>query len=107
MLGRSSRPRGGDDEAGVHQPLLNDSDEDLPSAPTRADGNGNANGNVLFSVDDGSDDEFEDDLLGTGKAETHAEPTKPVRSVRFQEEAEVRVFSQPLRSTMESRETGA
>ena len=104
MLGRSSKPRGHDDEGGVNQPLLNDSDEDLPATSVRPNGNGN--GNVLFSVDDGSDDDDGEGVL-LGDSNGHADLAKPVRSVRFQEEAEVRVFSQPLRSTMESRETGA
>ena len=105
MLGRSSRPRN-DDEGGVHQPLLNDSEEDLPSAappPTRT--NGHANGDVLFTVDDGSDEDEENQLLSD--LNRHTSRAKPERSVRFQEEPEVHVFSTPLRSTQESRETGA
>ena len=92
MLGRSSRPRTRDEEGGVNQPLLNDSDEDLPAG---------AKDNVLFSVDDGSDDDQEDELLANGDG--HAEPGRP--TVRFEEN--VQVIAPPLRSTFQSRETGA
>ncbi|KAH9940510.1 amino acid transporter [Epithele typhae] len=97
MLGRSSRPRGRDDEGGVNQPLLDDSDEDLPP---------HSDGNVLFSVDDGSDDELhqrlDEDIL-LGNVNPHADDGKPGHSVRFQDE--VQVITPSLRSTSQSRET--
>ena len=58
MLGRTSKTRGREDESGLSQPLLNSSEEDLPGSS-----NGTSlrsNGNVLFSVDDGSDDGSEE-----------------------------------------------
>lgn len=93
MLGRSSRPRGGDNDAGVSQPLLHGSDEDLPAT---------AHNNVLFSVDDDAEDNEDDLPLAT--TDGLADQTKPGH-VRFQEE--VQVIAPPLRSTMTSRETGA
>ncbi|KAI0717196.1 amino acid transporter [Cerioporus squamosus] len=91
MLGRSSRPRTRDEEGGVNQPLLNDSDEDLPAR---------AKDDVLFSVDDGEDEDDDDDEL-LGEPNGHAEPGRP--TVRFEEN--VQVIAPPLRSTFQSRET--
>ncbi|RPD63784.1 amino acid transporter [Lentinus tigrinus ALCF2SS1-6] len=90
MLGRSTKPRSRDEEGGVNQPLLNDSDEDLPA---------HANDDVLFSVDDGSEDDNEDGLLASDDG--HAEPGR--LTVRFEEN--VQVIAPPLRSTFQSRET--
>ncbi|KAI0675096.1 amino acid transporter [Trametes maxima] len=90
MLGRSTRPRGPNDEAGASQPLLQDTDADL--AP---------HDDVLFSVDDGDDDDDDDKpLISTNGRADHS---KPGHSVRFQEE--VQVIAPPLRSTFQSRET--
>lgn len=78
----------------MNQPLLNDSDEDLPAA--------RQNGDVLFKVDDEDDsDENENGVLVDTNG--HADQGRP--GVRFQEE--VQVIVPPLRSTMQSRETGA
>ena len=103
MLGRTSKTRGREDESGLSQPLLNSSEEDLPGSS-----NGTSlrsNGNVLFSVDDGSDDGSEE-LLGEGNldGEVHVGEGKPNHTVRFQED--VQVIAPPLRSTQQSRETG-
>lgn len=94
MLGRSTRPRTRDEEGGVNEPLLNDSDEDLPAR---------AKDDVLFSVDDGSEDDHEDELLAVADENGHAEHGRP--TVRFEES--VQVIAPPLRSTFQSRETGA
>ena len=101
MLGRPSRPRGRDEEGGVNEPLLNGSDEDLPRTTQRRDDD------VLFSVDDDSDsDELASDplALAVERANGHADPAAERRGVRFQDD--VQVIAPPLRSTMQSRETG-
>ena len=107
MLGRPSRPRGRDEEGGATQPLLNDSDEDLPSSSAPSSHSPRPNGDVLFSVDDDSDgDDGEEELLGHEDINPHAHGAegKPVHTVRFQED--VQVIAPPLRSTFQSRETG-
>ncbi|KAI1796393.1 amino acid transporter [Ganoderma leucocontextum] len=108
MLGRTSRPRGRDEEGGVNQPLLNNSDEDLPTSgfgPTSHAAR--SNDSVLFAVEDGSDDDDDDEeLLGDEDANKHihaGEGARPSHSVRFQEN--VQVILPPLRSTFQSRET--
>ena len=99
MLGRSSKPRGRDEEGGVNEPLLNGSDEDLPRARHRDD-------DVLFTVDDSDSDELASEplVLAVENANGHADPAAERRGVRFQED--VQVIAPPLRSTMQSRETG-
>ena len=100
MLGRSSKPRGRDEEGGVNEPLLNGSDEDLPRTTRRRDDD------VLFTVDDSDSDELasEPRALAVESANGHADPAAERRGVRFQED--VQVIAPPLRSTMQSRETG-
>ena len=105
MLGKASKIRGRDEEGGLSQPLLNSSEEDLPSSSNGPSHHVRSNGNVLFSVDDGSDDSSEE-LLGEGNVDgdVHAGEGKPNHTVRFQED--VQVIAPPLRSTQQSRETG-
>ncbi|KAI0769606.1 amino acid transporter [Trametes elegans] len=93
MLGRSSRPRGRTDEPEASQPLLHDH-EDEPGA--RA-----AHENVLFTVDDGEEDDADSDVPLVN-SNGHVGQSKPGH-VRFQEE--VQVIAPPLRSTFQSRET--
>ncbi len=108
MLGRTSRSRGRDEESGASQPLLNDSDEDLPTpglGPTSHAAR--TNDSVLFAVDDESDDDTDEELLGgedVNKRSHTDEGVRPSHSVRFQED--VQVIAPPLRSTFQSRETG-
>ncbi|KAI0743899.1 amino acid transporter [Daedaleopsis nitida] len=90
MLGRSNRPHGHDDEGGVNQPLLNNSDEDLPA---------HQNDDVLFTVDDEDDEDGSEELLGD--VSENDDRRRP--AVRFQEE--VQVIAPSLRSTTQSRET--
>ena len=108
MLGRTSRPRGRDEEGGASQPLLNDSDEDLPDSDLEPNSHvAHPNESVLFSVEDESDDDDDEELQGGENANkrSHAgEGVRPSHSVRFQED--VQVIAPPLRSTFESRETG-
>lgn len=92
MLGRGSRPSSRLGEAS--QPLLNSSREDL-SAPA------SNHGDVLFSAHD--EDDFEHSALDGPDPDSRE--TKAERSVRFQED--VQVVGPPLRSTYQSRETGA
>ncbi len=96
MLGRNKRERETDGESSTRQPLLNDSQEDLH-------GSGNGNSDLLFNVDDEEEGVYEE-----ASALDHVEETpraKSGRTVHFQEE--VQVYAEPLRSTTESRETGA
>lgn len=71
------------------QPLLNNSEEDLR----------HSNGDVLFNVSDEDEDEYIE-----ASALNHTDSPRS-KAVRFQEE--VQVYTAPLRSTAESRETGA
>ncbi|KAH8107930.1 amino acid transporter [Cristinia sonorae] len=89
MLGRSSRKPDPKDHEGVGQPLLNDSDEDLPLQ---------ANNRVLFRVDDDDDDQLESSALHGSSSPVAKTPGH----VRFQEE--VQVIAPSLRSTTSSRE---
>ena len=96
MLGRNKRPRQGESDSVAHdqQPLLNGSEEDLHH-PQASD--------VLFSAQDDDDDDYiEASALDT----VEESPTPKVgHSVRFRED--VQVIGPPLRSTIQSRETGA
>ena len=108
MLGRTNRLRGRDEEGGASQPLLNDSDEDLPESNlTPISHSARPNDSVLFAVEDESDDDNEEDLLGDEDVNKHShtgEEARPNHTVRFQED--VQVIAPPLRSTFQSRETG-
>ncbi|KAJ3476745.1 hypothetical protein NLI96_g10948 [Meripilus lineatus] len=91
MLGRSTNNTRGTShhEGAARQPLLNRSDEDLSA---RHD-------DVLFNVDDDSDDPFEET---TALDRGDSPPPKSGLSVRFDED--VRIIAPPLRSTTQSRE---
>lgn len=93
MLGRSTNNTRGTShhEGAARQPLLNRSDEDLSA---RHD-------DVLFNVDDDSDDPFEET---TALDRGDSPPPKSGLSVRFDED--VRIIAPPLRSTTQSREAG-
>ena len=81
MLGKASKIRGRDEEGGLSQPLLNSSEEDLPSSSNGPSHHVRSNGNVLFSVDDGSDDSSEE-LLGEGNVGGDSEAGRYDRYVR-------------------------
>lgn len=87
MFGRAAKPTPREAEGEATEPLLNRSRDDLATPDDR----------VVFAVDDDDDDE---DLDGN----TYVDGSKPPQRVRFQEE--VQVVALPLRSTMQSRETG-
>ena len=90
MLGRSTRDQDADGSA--RQPLLDSADDET----------GHDSDSVLFSVDD--DEDIEDSTL-LNDAEAQTSLPKSGHSVRFQED--VQVIGPPLRSTFQSRETGA
>lgn len=95
MLGRGSRPSSRLGEAS--QPLLNSSHEDLTdSAPNDIQNHSD----ILFSAHD--EDTFEHSALDAPEQKQ----ARAERSVRFQEDVEVRVVPPPLRSTYQSREAG-
>ena len=110
MLGRTSRPRDRDEEGGASQPLLKDSEEDLPSSGLGPTSHATRpNDSVLFAVEDESDDDNDRELLGgkdgdVSKRAHTGDGVRPSHSVRFQED--VQVIAPPLRSTFQSRETG-
>lgn len=94
MLGRSRATRDNDAEGSTRQPLLGGSQEDLHDTP---------HGDVLFTT---GDDEDDDDYVEASALDhLDSPPTKPGHSVRFNED--VQVIAPPIRSMMESRETGA
>lgn len=88
MFSQSSKQkdRGASGDGDASQPLLNGSHEDLP-------GGGAEDSHLLFVA---PDDEAEGHI---------AIPRRGEHTVRFREE--VQVIGPPLRSTMQSRETGA
>lgn len=87
MLGRSSKQKRADEAA---EPLLNSSEENVTN-------NSDDDDDVLFSAQD-------DDSLDGLDRETHRPNT---RTVRFEEDVEVRIIAPSLRSTIQSREAGA
>ena len=93
MFGRTAKPNARETEGEASEPLLNRSRDELATSDDR----------VVFSVhDDDDDDDDDEDEDDDGNAYT-ADSRLPQR-VRFQEE--VQVVALPLRSTMQSRETG-
>lgn len=85
MFGIPARNKSTDGES--RQPLLNHSRDNLVQEDQ-----------VIFALDEEDEDEV-DDLYGRA---SHEE--RPEHSVRFKEE--VQVIGPPLRSTIQSRETG-
>ena len=94
MLGRSRRTRESDAEGATRQPLLHGSQEDLQSPE---------NGGVIFNVEDDDDEDY---VEASALDRPESPQAKPGQSVRFDENVQVRVFAQPIRSMTESRETG-
>ena len=92
MLGRNKRDRETNGDSSTRQPLLHDSQEDLHEG---------GSSDLLFKVDDEEDDAYEE---ASALDHVETQKTKAGRSVHFQEE--VQVYAEPLRSTIESRETG-
>ena len=93
MLNTTNRQQGSNEDRETSQPLLAQGHERVQDDP------------VIFSVEDDDDDDEEhsvlrDDIAFSDQHRRH----QSKRSVRFQDE--VRVMGPPLRSTMQSRETG-
>lgn len=96
MLGRGKKQRQGDTDGTAHdqQPLLRGSEEDLHEPDSNA---------VLFSVTD-EDDDGEYVEASALDAEDESSHPRTGHNVRFRED--VQVIGLPLRSTIQSRETG-
>lgn len=90
MLGRSSKQKRPDEAS---EPLLNSSQEHIAS---NGEDDNDEDEDVLFSVQD-------DDSLDDLEPATH----RPnVRTVRFEDDVDVRIIAPSLRSTIQSREAG-
>ncbi|KAH0827503.1 hypothetical protein J3R83DRAFT_4215 [Lanmaoa asiatica] len=79
-------------DGGASQPLLNGSHEDLTGGDSE-----DPNAHLLFAASDDEDSE--------GHSDRSVTPCRVEHTVRFREE--VQVIGPPLRSTTQSRETGA
>lgn len=93
MFSQNSKQRNGNavGDGEASQPLLNGSHDDLTG------GDSEDHAHLLFAASDDEDSEGHNGRSVTPRLREH--------TVRFREE--VQVISPPLRSTMQSRETGA